>query len=458
MEETKDSSTLVLGVLGALLLVVGGGWLYLSFSGSSTTSTPPPAAAPAPIELPDEDFDPKFDLEQNLDMGQMALSAGQLLEPADGSALYFFLSALAQDAENAEAQLGLRSISNQVATQARAQLAGEQYAALDQSMRILRRIDLDDPNLLDIGDQVAALIDEKILAVEGAIRRRQWAPAQALLDQINTIPGVDRLLTLELSEGLSEAQALAAEAAAAAEQAQAAAAQETAAADEDEAEDDDEAESADADAQPDDEESPEDFRLALLGQVRDSIEARRLLLPTDSSAAYYLAELERVAPDDPSIAEGRNELVAALVARGIERGQNGNFDAAAAAFAAAETYDADSATLATARSVLRDQQRAAESARVIAVREMVNTKVVEPRYPSRALRNEAEGYALVQFTVEEDGTTSEIEVVEASDRYGLQFGRAASAAVAQWEFQPREYLGEVISQRVEARVSFELGP
>lgn len=457
MDETKDSSTLVLGVLGALLLVVGGGWLFLSFSGSSSTTAPTPVA-PASLELPEEDFDPKFDLEQNLDMGQMALSAGQLVEPSDGSALYFFLSALAQDADSAEAQLGLQEISNQVAAQARAQLAGEDYAALDQSLRVLRRIDLEDPNLLAIGDEVTAVIDEKILAVEGAIRRRQWEPAQALLDQINTIPGVDRLLTLELSEGLSEAQALAAEAAsAAAEQEQAAAASEDAQEDANEGAATDESTET-ADAETEEEVSPEDFRLALLGQVRESIEARRLLLPADSSAAFYLAELERVAPDDPSIAQGRDELVAALIARGIARGQSGDFDAAATAFAAAETYDTNSSVLATARSVLRDQRRAAESARVIAVGEMTNTKVIQPRYPARALRNEAEGFARVHFTVEEDGTTSEIEVVEASDRYGVQFGRAATAAVAQWEFEPREFLGEVISQRVEARVSFELGP
>ncbi|MFK7886517.1 MAG: energy transducer TonB [Gammaproteobacteria bacterium] len=457
MDQTKDSSTLVLGVLGALLLVVGGGWLFLSFGGSTSAPSSVQTATPAPLELPDEDIDPKFDLGQNLDMGQMALDAGQLVEPPDGSALYFFLSALAQDGDSAKAQLGLRSISDQMAVDAREQLAGEDFAALDQSLRVLRRINIADPNLLAIGDELTAVIDAKVLAIEGAIRRGQWVPAQALLDQVNTIPGVDRLLTLEIGEGLSEAQALAAEAAAAAQATAAAAAAAAAAAPEadGDAADGDDATPADGE---DADETPADFRVELFEQLQESIDAERLLLPSTSSAAYYLAELTRVAPDDSSIATGREALVSALISRGVARGQSGNFAAAATAFEAAATYDADSAALSAAVDALRNAQLAAESARIIPVGELVNTKVVRPRYPSRALRNETEGYVLLHFTVLEDGTTSEIELIEASDRYSEQFERSARAAVSQWEFVPRQFEGEVIAQRVEARVSFEIDP
>lgn len=461
MEETKDSSTLVLGVLAALLLVVGGGWLFLSFVGSGKTPAPSPIAAPAPIELPDENIDPKFDLEQNLDMGQMALDAGQLVEPADGSALYFYLSALAQDSENAEARRGLRSISDTVAVQAREQLAGEDYAGLDQSLRILRRIDIADENLLAVSDELLAVVDGKVAAVEGAIQRGQWGPAQALLDQVNTIPGVDGLLMLELSEGLAEARALAAETAqaaqaeataqaAAAAEAEASAAAQTAPAEDDAATEEDATEEDDAVAG--------DFREELVDQIRAGIAAGRLLLPSDGSAAFHLAELTRVAPDDPNVDEMRDELVDALIARGGARARSGDFEAAASALDAAETYAPGSAALRSARDALRDEQRASESQRIIPVGELVNTKVVRPRYPSRALRNETTGFVLLHFTVLEDGTTSDIELVDASERYADQFERSARTAVSQWEFVPRQFEGEVIAQRVEARVSFEIDP
>ncbi len=457
MEQSKDSSTLLLYVILAMLVVVAGGWLFLN--SRSLPVTPPPAitVAPAPValEVPDE-VDPRFDLQQNLDMGQMALSSGQLVEPPDGSALYFFLSALEQDAGNTSARAGLRDIASTIAQQATEQLAGEDFLALDGSLRVLGRIDAADPNLLALREQIDIVVAEKQAAVEGAIRRGQWVPAEALLNQLLTVPGTDEAaLTLQIEE-LAAAKLRAEELAAtvaAQSAAQAAAAAAVAAAQGTEGSVIDVADDDDAVV-----EDGNDFSANLGAQARASLQAGRLIAPADNNALSYLRELQRVAPDDPALTAGYDELIAALVRRARTQSAAGQYGQAERSLDAAGAIGRGTAQVVAAREQVLDARIAAESVRVLPVGELVNTRVVRPRYPARALRNEAEGYVLLNFTVLRDGTTSDIETVEVSERYGEQFERAARVAVGQWEFEPRQFLGEIIEQRVEARVSFEIDP
>jgi TonB family protein len=50
-----------------------------------------------------------------------------------------------------------------------------------------------------------------------------------------------------------------------------------------------------------------------------------------------------------------------------------------------------------------------------------------------------EGFAVVAFLVELDGTISQCQVVQASD---VAFGEAARAAIALWEFSAPEFGGK----------------
>ena len=63
----------------------------------------------------------------------------------------------------------------------------------------------------------------------------------------------------------------------------------------------------------------------------------------------------------------------------------------------------------------------------------------QPIYPENLLKRRIEGFAVVAFLVELDGTISQCQVVEASD---AAFGEAARAAIALWEFSPPQFGGK----------------
>ena len=56
----------------------------------------------------------------------------------------------------------------------------------------------------------------------------------------------------------------------------------------------------------------------------------------------------------------------------------------------------------------------------------------QPVYPQELLAKRVEGFAVVAFLVQLDGTTTQCQVVEASD---AAFGEAARQAIAQWSFR-----------------------
>jgi protein TonB len=75
---------------------------------------------------------------------------------------------------------------------------------------------------------------------------------------------------------------------------------------------------------------------------------------------------------------------------------------------------------------------------------------VEPQYPRRALARRIEGYVVVGFTINRDGSTSQLEVLEANPP--LVFDRAALKAIERWRFDPRDE-----PRRDTTRFEFELG-
>jgi TonB family protein len=63
----------------------------------------------------------------------------------------------------------------------------------------------------------------------------------------------------------------------------------------------------------------------------------------------------------------------------------------------------------------------------------------QPVYPQELLDQRVEGFAVVAFLVELDGSTAQCQVVEASD---AAFGEAARAAIARWQFSPPKFGGK----------------
>lgn len=79
---------------------------------------------------------------------------------------------------------------------------------------------------------------------------------------------------------------------------------------------------------------------------------------------------------------------------------------------------------------------------------------IEPQYPREAARGKIEGYVKVAFTVLEDGSVTDIEVVDAEPR--RIFNRAAVRAISKWKFKPRIVDGKPVKRRATQTLKFTL--
>ncbi|MCC5865412.1 MAG: TonB family protein [Wenzhouxiangella sp.] len=78
---------------------------------------------------------------------------------------------------------------------------------------------------------------------------------------------------------------------------------------------------------------------------------------------------------------------------------------------------------------------------------------VDPRFPARARMRQASGLVALQFTVGADGRVADVEILDETPA-NLNFGSAASAAVAEWRFEPFRQGQEVLARRVRVEIEF----
>lgn len=86
--------------------------------------------------------------------------------------------------------------------------------------------------------------------------------------------------------------------------------------------------------------------------------------------------------------------------------------------------------------------------------EAVLIKAVEPVYPSGALREHQSGWAVVAFTIDPTGRTSDIRITSSQPRH--VFDRAAIDAVSRYRFTPAMKNGEPVASTREQRIEFNL--
>ncbi|KZC17569.1 energy transducer TonB [Rhodanobacter sp. FW510-R12] len=84
----------------------------------------------------------------------------------------------------------------------------------------------------------------------------------------------------------------------------------------------------------------------------------------------------------------------------------------------------------------------------------VLVKGASARYPTAAMRARQEGWVVVSFTVDADGKTSDVKVVESQPRH--VFDRAAMDAVERYQFTPAMRNGVAVSSTKQQRIEFKL--
>ena len=80
---------------------------------------------------------------------------------------------------------------------------------------------------------------------------------------------------------------------------------------------------------------------------------------------------------------------------------------------------------------------------------------VQPRYPSKALRQGKQGYVVLSFDINEAGRVINIAVIEAKPK--RLFEREAQRALKKWKYKPMLVNGEAVSQLGQKiRLDFQL--
>ncbi|MCG7496019.1 energy transducer TonB [Vibrio sp. Of7-15] len=69
---------------------------------------------------------------------------------------------------------------------------------------------------------------------------------------------------------------------------------------------------------------------------------------------------------------------------------------------------------------------------------------VEPKYPPKAMRQGLEGQVVLSFTIDEQGKTTDIKLVEAKP--SRMFVRPAIRALKRWKYQPKMEAGKAVKQ------------
>lgn len=76
-----------------------------------------------------------------------------------------------------------------------------------------------------------------------------------------------------------------------------------------------------------------------------------------------------------------------------------------------------------------------------------------PFYPPRYLRTRHLGYAVLEFNIAPDGSTSQTRIVAAN---ALAFGQEAALTVAKWQFRPARKNGQPVAVRVRLPFTFRV--
>ena len=446
---SKNPIDMLIIVAVVLLAGVAGTWFFVGGEDDELVSAPSLDPAPGVAQQAAEIAEAQ-DNQALLALARLAMAAGQLLQPEDSSALDYFERVLANEPGNAAALDGIERVLDAVALSSETALAAGNVSAALGAYESLQRAAPTSTQTFTVQQLLIARQTELTERAGRLIENERFDDAAAMLDQAAEFSTTEPELLSATRTSLEEAREAAKtveEAPVLAAIAKPSPAKPATAAPKN---------TAPAKAAPKPVAKPVPPKTDPADELFVSALARlasgKLVEPRSDSAYFYYEEIASLAPDHADLVTFRNDLADAMLEKASAAFSAGNIADTEKWLAYVTGIDPDNPTLASVQTRLVRRQIDTESKRVIPMEELEIVKFVEPRYPTRAAREQVSGWADVQFTVSEDGKPKEIEVIEVSEKG--YFESATRQAVSKWRFKPREYQGQVIQQRVGVRVSF----
>ncbi|MEJ2161258.1 MAG: TonB family protein [Chromatiales bacterium] len=446
---SKNPIDMLIIVAVVLLAGVAGTWFFVGGEDEELVSAPSLDPAPGVAQQAAEIAEAQ-DNQALLALARLAMAAGQLLQPEGSSALDYFERVLANEPGNAAALDGIERVLDAVALSSETALAAGNVSAALGAYESLQRAAPTSTQTFTVQQLLIARQTELTERAGRLIENERFDDAAAMLDQAaefsTTEPELLSATRTSLEEAreaaktVEEAPVLAAVAEPSPAKPAKAAPKNTAPAKA--------APKPVAQPAPPETDPTDELFVSALARLANG----KLVEPRSDSAYFYYEEIASLAPDHADLVTFRNDLADAMLEKASAAFSAGNIADTEKWLAYVTGIDPDNPTLASVQTQLVRRQIDTESKRVIPMEELELVKFVEPRYPTRAAREQVSGWADVQFTVSEDGKPKEIEVVEVSEKG--YFESATRQAVSKWRFKPREYQGQVIQQRVGVRVSF----
>ncbi|MEM7277901.1 MAG: TonB family protein [Pseudomonadota bacterium] len=179
---------------------------------------------------------------------------------------------------------------------------------------------------------------------------------------------------------------------------------------------------------------------------RGDIETASGLLDTARSSGATAADVRTLAGQIAETRKAAEEQAEA--AAKIEREQEAQRAAAAEAKAQADA-DAAAAALAAAQPRVSD-----EGLQYVKLSELVRTRYVAPQFPRSAIRRDLSGWVSLEFTVSAEGKVEDISILESEP--GTIFVSSATKALQRWEYEPVIEDGVAVARRASVRLQFAL--
>ena len=195
--------------------------------------------------------------------------------------------------------------------------------------------------------------------------------------------------------------------------------------------------------------------VALETQFRELLANKQLAPPAKPNATEVLDQLQQSAPDDAFLAQAKTDLAAALKAE--PKPAIAAVPTPPAAKPASEPVKKEPRKASKAASRPANKLAAGKPVMHVpapAANEVMPKLISAPplRYPS-SVKDKVSGWVDLEFTVNVDGSTSSVEVVDSSPK-GL-FDDAAMHAVHGWIFSPYTLDGERQRKRIHWRIDFK---